>query len=120
MVCVSETINTKDLSYLRNFAFCGTTDGYKQMIDYLARIAENEVWSFDNSPNKILIKYINGTFRQCYNQNKIMYSDDNLNACFNTGLLTPNGNDIIGLFVKNERQDSQLWYLKGFRDKTEK
>ena len=106
-----------DYSYLFNYAFCGGEQGFSNMLEYLASIAEEEPWTFDESaPNIILKKYIIGTFSQCYKQNKILTSNDN--SCFNTGLLTPNGNDIIGLFEKNNRTNSQPWYFKGFKEKS--
>ena len=105
---------------LFDFAFCGSRDGFDKMLCYLSSIAEEEKWSFDENPNTILYKYIRGTFKQCYAQNKILYSEDNNNACFNTGLLTKNGNDIVAMFTKNNREESQAWRLQGFRDITER
>lgn len=107
----------KDVSLL-DFAFCGIKEDYFKMIDYLAKIAEPEKWSFDENPNTILIKYIQGTFKQCYKQNKILYTENY--SCFNTGLLTPNGNDIMMMFEKNRQSDRQPWHLKGFRDQSER
>lgn len=103
---------------LFRFAYCG---GFDKMLDYLKETAEKEIWSFNNDdPNCILDKYIKGTFKQCYKQDKILYSDDNQYCCFNTGLLTPNGHDIVALFVKNNKSDAQEWFLKSFRNVTER
>ena len=113
--------NTKDEIYLQGFAFCGTTEQYKNKRNYLASIAEEEPWSFnDDEPNTILQKYINGTFKQCYTQNKFITTQDKQYTCFNTGLLTPNGNDILCVFEKNQKEDAQPWFLKFFADKTER
>ncbi len=110
--------DTVDYSFIYNYAFCGTKDGYKKMISYLAGIAEKEKWTFnEEEPNGLLEKYIRDTFSQCYKQNKILVSKDENCSCFNTGLLTPNGNDIIALFEKNSRSGVQPWILKGFKDK---
>ena len=106
--------------YLFDYAFCGANEGFAKMIDYLASIAEEEKWSFDGESNSILLKYIKGTFKQCYAQNKILVSDDGEYSCFNTGLLTENGNDIVAMFTKNDRPDAQEWYMLGFRDITER
>lgn len=65
----------KDVSLL-DFASCGNREDFLKMIDYLAKIAEPEKWSFDDNPDTILIKYIQGTFKQCYKQNKILYTED--------------------------------------------
>lgn len=107
--------------YLQKFAFCGTTEDYKRNIKKLSELAEEEVWSFnDDEPYAILIKYISGTFKQCYKQRKFLYTADNEYCCFNTGLLTPNGNDILCVFMKNKRTDSQPWTLRYFADKAER
>lgn len=107
-----------DLTYLHHYAFCGTPVGFENMISYLSEIAEPEIWTFDNTkPNSILNKYILNTFSQCKKQEKVIESDDGNYSCFNTGLLTPNGNDILALFEKNPKENSQPWILKGFRDK---
>ena len=110
--------DNRDMSIIYNYAFCGGEVGFNKMLQYLSENAEEEKWSFDEStPNSILKKYILGTFTQCFKQNKILVSDDGKFSCFNTGLLTTNGNDIIGLFEKNNRADAQPWILKGFKDK---
>ena len=105
---------------LFSYAFCGTQEGFAKMLEYLASIAENEKWSFDGEENSVLYKYIRGTFKQCYAQNKILISDDGQYSCFNTGLLTENGNDIVAMFDKNKWADAQEWHLIGFRDITER
>lgn len=109
--------NKDDLSILINYAFCGPLEIFINMLNYLSNMAEQEIWTFDEeNPLNLLRKYIYGTFSQCYNQNKILVSADGNNSCFNTGLLTPNGSDIIALFVKNNREGAQPWVLKGFKD----
>lgn len=88
------------------------------MISYLASIAEEEKWTFNKEePNGLLVKYIRDTFCQCKKQNKVLVSNNGDYSCFNTGLLTPNGNDIVALFEKNSRSGAQPWMLKGFKDK---
>lgn len=107
-----------DMSNLYDYAFCGTEVGFNGMLKYLSELAEEEKWSFDEAkPYNILKRYILGTFTQCYKQNRILVSSDGKHSCFNTGLLTPNGNDIIGLFEKNTRANAQPWVLKKFKDK---
>lgn len=105
---------------LFQFAFCGTPRDFARALNHLALIAEDEKWSFDGRPNSLLSKYIHGTFKQCYAQNKILYSekDGDIYACFNTGLMTDNGQDIVALFEKNERECAQEWRLIGFKDKS--
>lgn len=111
--------NKKEIE-LFDFAYCSTKEGFANMLQYLSEAAESEPWTFSDVPNSILHKYIKGTFKQCYKQNKILYSDDRQYCCFNTGLLTPNGHDIVALFEKNTRNDAQDWFLKGFKNITER
>lgn len=107
-----------DYSYFHYYAFCGTPEDFDNTLNHLAEIAEPEVWTFDNEkPNNILKKYIIQTFCQCYKQSKVIESEDGNYSCFNTGLLTPNGNDILALFQKNDWENKQPWVLKGFKDK---
>lgn len=101
---------------LFDYAFCGTADVFAKAIANLAAIAEDENWSFDGRPYSVLYNYIKGTFRQCYVQGKVLVSDDGEYSCFNTGLLTKHGNDIVGFFAKNKYEDVQDWYLVSFRD----
>lgn len=117
---VTTTITRDDEMDLFKFAYCCTKEGFANMIQYLSGIAESEPWSFDDAPNSLLIKYIKGTFRQCYKQGKILYSDDQKYCCFNTGLLTNNGHDIVALFEKNNKPGCQEWHLIGFRNVTER
>ena len=89
---------------LFNYAFCGTETGFNNMLRFLSELAEEEKWSFDETkPYSILKKYILGTFSQCYKQGKLLVAADGNHSCFNTGLLTPNGNDIIAIFEKNTK-----------------
>ncbi len=113
----------REILSLQQFAFCGTADDFKRKIDFLAKMAESETWTTnDAEPNSVLQKYITGTFKRCYEQRKILYSNSNKNCCFNTGLLTPNGNDILCVFEINTRDlpNAQKWVFRFFADKTER
>lgn len=101
---------------LFDYAFCGAADVFAKTIANLAAIAEDENWSLDGRPNSVLYSYVKGTFRQCYMQGKVLVSDDGEYSCFNTGLLTKHGNDIVGLFTKNRNEGGQEWFLTAFRD----
>ncbi len=107
---------------LFQFAFCGTKSDFSKALNHLAQIAEDEEWSYGDNPFVILQKYIQWTFKQCYVQDKILYSEKNgaMYACFNTGLLTKNGHDIVAIFEKNERPDAQEWRMIGFRSVTDR
>ncbi len=117
----NETTQGVDESYLFKYAFCGTDADFALTLEKLATLAEEEQWTLSTErKNDVLRKYIIGTFKQSYEQNKILYTDDGKYACFNTGLLTDNGNDILGFFRKNTRQDAQKWILRSFVDKTDR
>lgn len=106
---------------LFTFAYCGTQESFDKTLDYLASIAEDEKWSFDGGEhNSILKSYINKTFSQCYAQSKILYTEKNDYACFNTGLMTKNGQDIIAIFDSNRKPEGQPWHLKCFKDVTDR
>lgn len=110
-------MNDVEYNNLFNYAFCGTEDGFNNMLKYLSELAEKEKWSFnDDKPYCILRKYIIDTFAQCKRQEKVILSSDGNYSCFNTGLLTVNGNDIIAIFEKNSREGAQPWVLKKFKD----
>lgn len=66
----------------------------------------------------ILKHYILDTFERCAKDNKVLYSEDGNYAAFNTGLLTPHGDDIIGFFEINSKSNAQKWFFKGFLEKT--
>jgi len=102
---------------LFQFAFFPNFD---QSIKYLAGIADQEDWNFSDdlsSGNKILKNYLEHTFRKLKSDKKISYTADNQYACFNTGLLTPNYENIFAFFEKNKRpqadKPTQLFF-KGF------
>lgn len=115
---MSNLNTTTDLSYMLNYAFCGIEPYYSKHFEDLTNLAEDEIWTFDQTkPYSILKSYIINTFSRCYKQGKIIENNDSTFSCFNTGLLTPNGNDIIGLFGKNQKENAQPWVFKGFRDK---
>jgi len=88
---------------LFEFAYFPT---YDNSICYLAdNLAEKENWDFSDSSqktNSILKNYLEYTFRRLQEENKIIYTLSNTHACFNTGLITDNLEDIYALFEKNK------------------
>ena len=101
-----------------DYAFCGTHEDWNNTLTVLAAMAEDEVWGYDQkSPYSILNQYIRATFNRCYNQNKILETEvaNKRYSCFNTGLLTKNGDDIVALFKENHIPDNQPWILTGFK-----
>ncbi len=75
---------------------------YNNAIKYLAdELADSEEWDFSDVQEKkysILKNYLEFTFRKLKQEGKVCYSSDNKNACFNTGLVTDNLEDIFASF----------------------
>lgn len=82
---------------------------YDDSISFLAdTLADGEVWDFSDSStknNSILKNYLEFTFRKLTQEKKVEFTSDNKFACFNTGLVTENLEDIFALFeaYKNPR-----------------
>ena len=95
---------------------------YEQAFQALADMADPEEWDFSDSQKKtnvILKNYIEHTFRKIKSESKISYSVDNANACFNTGLVTKNLEEIFALFLRNKIPGKQPFYLKCFCRKSD-
>lgn len=82
---------------------------YDNAISFLAdSLADKEAWDFSDSASKnnsILKNYLEFTFRKLQQEKKVAFTADNKNACFNTGLVTENLEDIFAFFeeYKNPR-----------------
>lgn len=104
--------NLFDLAYLPTHA-----QGYTD----LAELAEPEDWNYqinkDANPNPILVNYISHTYIRLVEENKISLSPNGQNLCFNTGLVTPNQEEIFAYFEAN-RNNQQPWFLVGWRKKS--
>ncbi len=110
-------------SDLFSFAFFPS---YNDAINFLADdLADKEEWDFSNVQEKkrsILKNYLEFTFRKLKQENKVCYSTDNKNACFNTGLVTPNLEDIFAIFeeYKNPKQGTTTtFFFKAFVKKSD-
>lgn len=75
---------------------------YSDQISYLAEtLADKEEWDFSDVKTKshsILQNYLEFTFRKLKQENKVCFTTDNKYACFNTGLVTKNLEDIFAFF----------------------
>lgn len=75
---------------------------YNISVRFLAEsLAEKEEWDFSDSQTKsysILKNYLEFTFRKLQQEKKVTFSPDNKFACFNTGLMTDNLEDIFAFF----------------------
>ncbi|MGV3007238.1 DUF3825 domain-containing protein [Streptococcus pluranimalium] len=101
------------------FAFLGNEAIRSQRFDELVELAEHENWTSKNSSreNDILYSYITHTFAKAFELGNeyVLVSPDESFACFNTGLLTENGEDIIGLFNTYNSSPDYHWHLSGFK-----
>lgn len=86
----------------------------------LAEMAQEEPWEYSHTPSPdafpILRSYFLYTFRRLEEMsNGIRFSNDDKAMSFNTGLVTPNQEDIFAFFRKNTLTDRQPWRFAGFR-----
>lgn len=100
---------------------------YEEAIKYLAeRLAAREKWEFSDSSAgsySILKNYLEFTYRRLKTEKKIAFTQDNKHACFNTGLITENLEDIFSFFEKNKSQqitDASPYVFKAFLKKSDR
>lgn len=95
--------------------------GYDNAIEYLAdTLAAPEEWDFSDARNKnntILKTYLEFTYRRLKEENKVAFTSNNSHACFNTGVVTNNLEDIFAFFEKHRNPpqgSSQQFCFKAF------
>ena len=109
------------VSSLYEYAYCGSSESFDSQIESIALMAEKEIWSNREDGNKNILKdYIIDTFARCYKLNIIEKSTNDEWSCFNTGLMTVNGQNIIGIFTKNTKCNKQEWKLVGFKTESDR
>ena len=108
---------------MRIFEYAKIAD-WEARLTTLSGIAEPENWNYVAIPSKsqvpILDSYIRYTFDRAYDQQKVVEAENC--ACFNTGLITVNQQEIYGLFTVSETfdasrplgPDNQKWWLKNW------
>lgn len=103
------------------FAFLGNAQVREAKINELANLAEDENWTSADSNwrNDILYSYFTHTFARAAYEDLVLVNDDETYSCFNTGLLTENGEDIICLFNRFESSQDYKWHLHGFRKESD-
>ena len=88
---------------MRIFDFAKVSE-WDSRLHVLAELAERERWTYrsisDSSPLPVLDSYVRYTFLRVHEQDKVAITDRL--ACFNTGLLTPNQEEIFGVFRLND------------------
>ena len=98
--------------------------GMNEKLDDLADVAEIESWDYQGtaSPHHkpILYNYLQYTYRRLQDENKIFVSDDGQALTFNTGLVTPNQEEIYCYCTTNRNSNAtQPWHFTGWRRKGE-
>lgn len=101
---------------------------WEKPFESLAHLAKREDWNFKrpefvhqyaNQSFPILTNYLNYTFLRLQDESKIVYSQEEDKASFNTGLQTPRGKDIFATFFKNklaEDRNQPDWTFYTFCD----
>jgi hypothetical protein len=107
---------------------------YDESLNHLAtHIAQPENWGFSNPAQEIeqgnmlakytfpvLRSYLENTFRKLQEEEKVLKTEDQHHACFNTGLVTPHFEDIYAFFARNRYPNQETpYYLIGFIRKSD-
>ncbi len=115
----------KDRSALFEFAYCPK---YDEAIRYLATtLADPECWEFSDATvirYTILRNYLEHIYRKVDNEGNIFYTPNNSHACFNTGLITKNLEEIYAFFEAKRYKTSNdkpsaPYVLKAFLRKSD-
>ena len=102
---------------LDQFAFVADID---ESLAMLANLAQPESWEFRTSlathKRSILFNYIHATFARLVNRAKIAFNGGGSRASYNTGLVTPDQQEILAYFVPLDvrRPDGVKWRLDRF------
>lgn len=113
------------VSELFSFAFIPK---YDLAIQHLAeKLADKEEqWEFTDAPDPrkytILRNYLEHYFRKIKQEGKLVFTQDNQWASFNTGLVTSNWEEIFALFKANQRldlPDAAPFFFVGFYRKSD-
>lgn len=99
-----------------NFAYM---PNFHESLQYLASLAQDEPWSFDEAQGdyRILKNYIFHTYKRLQSEKKILI--ENNQACLNTGLYSKANNEIYFIFSKNRNPGKQPWFLSGIKEKAD-
>lgn len=97
---------------------------YQNSVDFLSSMTPKEQWDFHDSAvkNKAILKnYLEYTYLRLEEEGKICFTQNNNFACFNTGLVTTQLEDIFALFEKNAnaRPGMSPYFFKAFLKKSD-
>jgi hypothetical protein len=97
---------------------------FPENLKELADLAEPEDWNYHGASSDRELPILHSYLRYTYGrlaeesrvreQRKIVLSDDDGAACFNTGLVTPNQEEIYAFFVVNHMPDKPYWHFNRF------
>lgn len=118
---LEQMLNDNSTSLLHRFAYLGKEEQRLAFFKELSELAEEENWHSDKSNENfdILMNYIVYTFDKAAKDDLILFSEDDCYACFNTGLLTNNGEDIICMFNKYDSSSYFAMHLYGFKKESD-
>mgnify|MGYP001092484929 CR=1 FL=1 len=110
--------------YLADHELHREVEKYNQKLEILSKMAQPEKWTYkkiqDKDPYRILRNYIQFTYNRVDEEKKFIVSLDKKYRCMNTGLLTVYNQEIVAIFVENEREGMQPWFFNGFFKETDK
>ena len=90
-------------------------------IEELKNLSMPENWDYLRNPTgkaPILVNYVKHTFNRLSQESKIL--EQNGYALFNTGLVTPNQEEIFAFFQANKRAGNQPWFFLGWRKSSDR
>jgi hypothetical protein len=93
---------------LFDFAF---VPNYPEPLERLKQLAQVEFWG---RGGRMLKSYFNHMFDKVMDDGLMMFAPDGDASVFHTGLQTERLQQIYAVFVKNERDDAQEWFFRGF------
>jgi hypothetical protein len=105
---------TNQMAFISELFSLAFFPNYNNAIKFLAEdLAETEEWDYTDSQSKtnsILKNYLEFTYKKLKQERKIVFTSDNKYACFNTGLVTHNLEDIFAFFeeYRNPRPGSTI------------
>ncbi|NCX96290.1 MAG: DUF3825 domain-containing protein [Chitinophagia bacterium] len=115
------------------FVFAQFLKFEENLLHMANKLTYREPWEYSNPQREyengnntasfaypILRNYLEHTFRKVKAEGKIAYTEDNNFACFNTGLVTPNLEDIFGFFELNKFPNPKApYFFKAFIKKSD-
>lgn len=113
-----QAAGTSPVSPLREFAQFAVIGSWERTLGTLATMVAPERWNFPGegvgAPSRygVLREYLTVTFHRAVEQDRVATAADGSLAAFDTGLLTPFGEDVYAVFSPNVGDIA--WKLDGF------